>query len=466
MPLLIQCLVLVALGILYSISTVIYRLLFHPLARFPGPKLAAATKWYELWFDLIKHPGGTFMYEIERMHDVYGTVRLLVCVLERDADDGGIQDQFAQRGFDNCYTNSSWALLIKKAVFGTIAHETHRQRRAALNPLFSKAATASSETTIYEKLDMLSQYLTTKFENDGVVEIRQIYLALATDILSEYAFDKPTNLLADEKAAGDWTKTMKAVAALTPLIKQFPWLTSVAPRIPLGLLRVMAPDLARIETMRLDLYKQTGVAIHNNRLDGSTKEGDGKGLSTGSVPTQPKNIFQTILSSKYISKAEKEQDRIAQEAFGLVGAGGETVARVLVRATYHLIANRDTALLRLKKELATLPKDLNLRVDLKTLEKMPWLTAVVKESLRIAAVVSSRLPVVSPKDPLIYGEWEIPAGTPVSMTLRDALLDPAIFPNPMDFMPERWLSENPDLHRLNQAYVPFSRGSRMCLGLK
>lgn len=37
-------------------------------------------------------------------------------------------------------------------------------------------------------------------------------------------------------------------------------------------------------------------------------------------------------------------------------------------------------------------------------------TAVVKESLRITALVTSRLPLVSPQEPLRYGDWVIPVG--------------------------------------------------------
>jgi cytochrome P450 len=59
----------------------------------------------------------------------------------------------------------------------------------------------------------------------------------------------------------------------------------------------------------------------------------------------------------------------------------------------------------------------------------------------------------------------IPAGTPVSMSLRDVLLDESIFENPHEFRPERWLAENPSLVRISKFYMPFGRGNRMCVGL-
>jgi hypothetical protein len=44
---------------------------FHPLSKFPGPKLAAASYLYEAWYDLVLV--GRYSWEIKAMHEKYGT---------------------------------------------------------------------------------------------------------------------------------------------------------------------------------------------------------------------------------------------------------------------------------------------------------------------------------------------------------------------------------------------------------
>ncbi len=62
----------VVLGIVVPglIIGAVYRVYLSPLSRFPGPKLAALTLWYEFYYDCIKH--GKYYEQIERMHDEYG----------------------------------------------------------------------------------------------------------------------------------------------------------------------------------------------------------------------------------------------------------------------------------------------------------------------------------------------------------------------------------------------------------
>jgi hypothetical protein len=60
----------VAIYTSYQICKLLYRITLHPLARFPGPKFAAATHMYEFYYDAIK--GGSYIHEISKMHDVYG----------------------------------------------------------------------------------------------------------------------------------------------------------------------------------------------------------------------------------------------------------------------------------------------------------------------------------------------------------------------------------------------------------
>ena len=57
---------------IYGLLLVIYRLCFDPLAGFPGPRIAAATGWYEFYHDVIRR--GQYIYKIEEMHKKYGIV--------------------------------------------------------------------------------------------------------------------------------------------------------------------------------------------------------------------------------------------------------------------------------------------------------------------------------------------------------------------------------------------------------
>lgn len=58
----------------------IYRAFFDSLSHIPGPKLAAASLWYEFYYDVIKR--GRYTWEIGRMHEKYGNHPITLPMLQ------------------------------------------------------------------------------------------------------------------------------------------------------------------------------------------------------------------------------------------------------------------------------------------------------------------------------------------------------------------------------------------------
>ena len=56
---------------LYLACLAIYRLYLSPIAKFPGPRLAALSLWYEFYHDVVR--GGQYCFKINELHDQYGT---------------------------------------------------------------------------------------------------------------------------------------------------------------------------------------------------------------------------------------------------------------------------------------------------------------------------------------------------------------------------------------------------------
>lgn len=60
--------------VVYFIALVIYRVFFHPLAKFPGPRRAAATYLYEGYYDVIQN--GQYTLKIAELHKEYGKAKI------------------------------------------------------------------------------------------------------------------------------------------------------------------------------------------------------------------------------------------------------------------------------------------------------------------------------------------------------------------------------------------------------
>lgn len=174
-------------------------------------------------------------------------------------------------------------------------------------------------------------------------------------------------------------------------------------------------------------------------------------------------FFHELLDSK-LPTHEKSLPRLGQEGGTLLAAGIVTTSWTLTTGVFWLL-REPGALCKLKQELIeVLPRDLDAADEglLGLLDKLPYLAATVKEMVRMGHGLVTRQARVAPDEDLAVPgtDFVIPRNTAVSMSHLFLLRDPAIFPDPYRFRPERWI-QNPGLARWD---ISFSKGSRSCVG--
>lgn len=149
-----------------------------------------------------------------------------------------------------------------------------------------------------------------------------------------------------------------------------------------------------------------------------------------------------------------------------VFAGSDTTA-ITLRAVFYLLMKHPDKLEKLLRELGDAnlgPKDQIVLWD--QARDLPYLSAVIQESLRMHPAVGLPLERIVPAQGLQVGDAIIPAGTTVGTTAWALHSKESIFGSePLAYRPERWL-EVSDSKRseMNNALFSFGMGSRTCIG--
>lgn len=99
----------------------------------------------------------------------------------------------------------------------------------------------------------------------------------------------------------------------------------------------------------------------------------------------------------------------------------------------------------------------------KSLETLPLFNAFLKETLRRWPTLPGPLEREIGADGAMICDFYLPQGTEVTMQAYTLHRDPSVFPEPLNFYPERWLKETPEMRN---AFSTFSHGARGCAGQK
>jgi len=147
---------------------------------------------------------------------------------------------------------------------------------------------------------------------------------------------------------------------------------------------------------------------------------------------------------------------VRDESVTLLIAGHETVASALTWA-WHLLVDHPEAYGRLLAEVDALDGD----PGFEDLPRLPFTRAVLDEALRLypPAWILTRK---AAADDLLGG-YRVPSGSLVLVSTWTLHRDPALWPQPDEFRPGRWLAEGGE-RGPRWAYLPFGAGPRQCIG--
>ncbi|KAL8670824.1 MAG: hypothetical protein Q9168_004660 [Polycauliona sp. 1 TL-2023] len=432
----------------YRLLLIVYRLSFHPLSKFPGPKVAAATRLYEGYHDVVR--GGKYIFQIGELHKQYGPI-VRISPDELHVNDPSFHTTlYSHTGRWNKYAFAFQPFQRPYSAFGTIDHDLHRRRRAPLSPLYTKDKIHEKESLLREQVLRLKGRIEQSVASGEVLNIGMAFAALSMDISTSYFTGQSMGNLDRSDFNTDLAKFFTDFGPLWILGKHLPLLPWAFRRLPTWTLSYLGK--------RLKAYKglsERNLATVRRVL--SEKEDSPK-----QAQSQATVVHEILGAKEFPDKSSKELE-LFEEVDTIVSAGTE-MGRIMRVLTYHLYSN-PSILLRLRKELdqAQLTNTAALE-SLYHLEKLPFLTAVITEGLRLTYGTVTRLQRIAPDRVVHYGDWAIPPGTPIGMSNGLLFHDERFFPDSNSFVPERWLDPE-NKRRMETVFAPFGRGPRTCLGI-
>jgi cytochrome P450 len=160
---------------------------------------------------------------------------------------------------------------------------------------------------------------------------------------------------------------------------------------------------------------------------------------------QRDDVLTMLLAARHEDGSPMSKQELRDELMTLLVAGHETTASELAWA-FERLARTPDVLRRLIAEIDSGDGD-------------AYLTATVQETLRRRPVIPNAAPRLT-KQPVEIGGFRYPEGVALLANAYLVHHDPAIYPDPYAFRPERFLDESPGTY----TWIPFGGGRRRCLG--
>ncbi|KAF2124927.1 cytochrome P450 [Dothidotthia symphoricarpi CBS 119687] len=401
----------------------VYRLYLHPLAHIPGPILPRVTSLWLYYHAYI----GDEASAIHRLHLKFGPL-VRVSPHEVDISDAdAIQPIYVSKGgFPKapCYAN--FDIDGHKTIFSTTDHEHRAPRAKAVVPLFSTKSLRDNEQAIWGCVERMVERLGEEAKSRKPVNVLNLARSLAVDAVSTHLFRENYDGVSEKGP----TLSVSAFVDTFVAVGRFFYLPTI-------------------------VFVWLDWAIAKWTTDHETD--DSMSLVDSFVGNLVANT--TEKSTTYpgrLMAAGLQNDEVKAQCKDLIFAGTDSTGMNLATIMRNL-ALYPEKYERLKKEVND---NAALGSDALDIQALPYLTAVVKEALRISMANPTRLPHVVPLGGWMFKDTFFPTGAIVGCSGYELHFNADIFPAPHSFQPERWLDATDDMSRY---WFAFGAGSRACI---
>ncbi|AFZ26515.1 cytochrome P450 [Cylindrospermum stagnale PCC 7417] len=167
------------------------------------------------------------------------------------------------------------------------------------------------------------------------------------------------------------------------------------------------------------------------------------------------DILSLMLSARDEKGEPMTNEELRDELMTLLVAGHETTASALTWALYWI-----HRLPEVREKLLAELDNFGDNADLSEFARLPYLTAVCQETLRIYPIAMITSPRIV-KTPMKISGYEFQPGIMLAPCIYLTHRRPDLYPEPQQFKPERFLERQFSQYE----YIPFGGGNRRCLGM-
>ncbi|KAH8881101.1 cytochrome P450 [Thozetella sp. PMI_491] len=410
----------------------IYNVFFHPLRAYPGPWWLGATRIP--WFLIVY--GAEAPQQILELHREYGEVVRIAPDELSYVDPQAWKDVAGHRKTAQG-ENPKDPAFFRGAVKSLVGapKDRHTLMRKALASGFSTQAVAQQQPYLMKYIDLLIQQLRAQCDGGrGRVDMVAWLNWTTFDIIGDLTFGEPFQCL--ETAS------------------YHPWVAFVFERIRMYIVHSIICRLPIPANMMESILPQSVKEKGARHVKFATER-----VRQRLAVKDPRPDFLESL---------KNQDEITfQEtcviAASLIGAGSETTAAILAGALYFIAKHQEVEA-KVVEEVRAAFKNED-EIDIYSVQKLPYMLAVIDETLRMYPAVPWGMPRVAQQGgDTICGRY-VPEGTILGVWHYAINRYPGNFTQPDFFIPERWLGDARFAKDRKDACQPFSYGPRNCIGI-